>query len=84
MVIEVIITTCKNCKYWDLDGEGWGLKANRAGWHDCLNPNLLAVPFGEGVEMEGIGTSPEFGCLQFTAREVAGAAPGTERPREKS
>jgi hypothetical protein len=58
---------CRDCKFWGRNGESVFRKP-ADDYRICLNEDLGAVGTGYGEEAD-VATSPEFGCVQFEARE---------------
>jgi hypothetical protein len=59
---------CRNCKWWEYYGPG--LVAERDGWGQCQRVWEDAAKFAPLGYSDGLITSPDFGCVDFEAKDV--------------
>jgi hypothetical protein len=67
---------CSDCKFWGDEDTEWLSHAFKNNpklkdMRECQHPEPMWASFGEGVQMEGITTKPDFGCVQFKDKEPA-------------
>lgn len=68
---------CRDCKWWDNppywgDYPHWGDYPDRRCWRACGQPKDRALFEVWAVDCDDVATAPDFGCVQWQAREVTG------------
>lgn len=68
VTVNAYLGTCKDCRWWGSHTQEWG-KCELTVFFRSGYKHPDSKAFAHGVGYSRLGTAPDFGCVQFEAKE---------------